>query len=350
MKKQTLPLVNPFISHDPPIANLFSILGNNPNTESWIMNNFINIYIKSEGIFDNFYDRNTFFYGCPWIQVVQIRREIVMQICNDIIDYVKALINEGFYVYAVGNTEYIPAYHREHYWAHNLMIYGYDDEKKEFYIADFFVNGKYAHDKCTYLELENALKTAEVNRDFVNLIYGIKLKDIEYKFEVDILVEKLKDYLNSENLFCKYKTRQDEEFYSNRGGNSYNYFSYSEMKNSYHFGLSYYDKLIDMARNNSRKLLRPLDLLFEHKVLMGKRIDFLYKNGHISRFNYENLKTLCDNTAHASLILRNIYLKEQIASSKSNLACLEDKTTMIKDLDCRLFENLLNAIKFELNI
>lgn len=279
-----LPISQPTITHSPPIANLFTILGTNPKTESWIMNNFINIYIQESGVFDNFYDRNTFFYGCPWIQVVQMRREIVQKITNSLIDYVKILVDMGFYVYCVGNTEHIKIYNHKDYYAHNLMVYGYDDINKEFYIADFFVNGKYSNGKCSYGELEKALQTADVNRDFVNLMYGMKLKEIDYKFELNLLPEMLEDHLNSVNLFYKYKTRQDEEFYSNKGGNEYYYFSYEEMKNKYFFGISYYDRLIYMAKNKSSRLRRPLDLLYEHKLLMKRRLYFLYTNNYILSF------------------------------------------------------------------
>ena len=162
-----------------------------------------------------------FFYECPWLQVNQIRREVVLRICPRIIDYVKALLDEGFYVYAAGNTEQIPANRRENYWAQNQFKHGYDDELQLFYISDFFVNGKYERAACSYDELEMALQTSDMNRHFVNLIYGIKLKEIEYVFEIDWLNEMLDEHLNSENLFCKYRTRQDEEYYSNKSGNTY---------------------------------------------------------------------------------------------------------------------------------
>lgn len=200
MEQCVLAVANPYITHTPVIANMLSILQTNPNTESWIANHFVNIFINRDGIFDNFYDRNMFFYGCPWLQVNQIRREVVLRICHRITDYVKALLAEGFYVYAVGNTEYIPAYRNKRYWAHNLLIYGYDDELQLFYISDFFVNGRYERATCSYDELEMALQTSNMNRHFVNLIYGIKLKEIEYVFELDWLNEMLKEHLNSENL------------------------------------------------------------------------------------------------------------------------------------------------------
>lgn len=342
--KHMLPVENPIITHDPPIANLFSILGTEPNTESWVMNHFVNLYIHKDEIFDNFYDRNAFFYGCPWIQVVQIRREIVLRICSRIIEYVKALIDEGFYVYCMGNTEYISAYHNDRYWAHNLMVYGYDDVSQTFYLSDFFENGKYTRATCSYEELEKALQTAQMNRHFVNLIYGMKLKEIEYKFEVDMLLEKLTDYLGSVNLFCKYRTRMDEEFYSNKGGNAYYYFSYAEMKDLYYFGLSFYDKLADMAEKKSLRLKRPLDLLYEHKLLMSRRLDFLWNNRYVRDSDYDKLKRTCDDMVRLSLIARNKYLKDQIRSSASSQKSLKERILEVQEKDRIWTEAFIRAL------
>lgn len=256
-----------------------------------------------------------------------------MRLCSRLIDYVKALIDEGFYVYCVGNTEYIPAYHNDRYWAHNLMVYGYDDTNQTFYLMDFFQNGKYKRETCSYDEMEKALQTAQMNRHFVNLIYGMKLKEIEYKFEVDMLLEKLTDYLDSVNLFCKYRTRMDEEFYSNKGGNAYYYFSYAEMKDLYYFGLSFYDKLADMAEKKSLRLKRPLDLLYEHKLLMSRRLDFLWKNRYMRDSEYDKLKRTCDDMVKLSLIARNKYLKDQIRSSGSSQKSLKERILEVQEKD-----------------
>lgn len=236
------------------------------------------------------------------------------------------------------------AYHNDKYWAHNFMVYGYDDADQEFYITDFFVNGKYAREKCTYDELEKALQTAQMNRHFVNLIYGVKLKEIEYKFEVDMLLEKLTDYLGSVNLFCKYRTRMDEEFYSNKGGNAYYYFSYAEMKDLYFFGLSFYDKLADMAEKKSARLKRPLDLLYEHKLLMSRRLDFLWKNKYIADSDYRTLKTPCDDLVQLSLIARNKYLKDQIRSSISSQKSLKERVLEVQGKDRIWIESLIQAL------
>lgn len=347
MEQCVLAVANPYITHTPVIANMLSILQTNPNTESWIANHFVNIFINRDGIFDNFYDRNMFFYGCPWLQVNQIRREVVLRICHRITDYVKALLAEGFYVYAVGNTEYIPAYRNKRYWAHNLLIYGYDDELQLFYISDFFVNGRYERATCSYDELEMALQTSNMNRHFVNLIYGIKLKEIEYVFELDWLNEMLKEHLNSENLFCKYRTRQDEEYYSNKEGNKYYHFAFSEMKTKYYFGISYYDKISEMILDNSPKLMRPLDLIYEHKLMMSNRVEFLHQNGYLAGEDYILLSKECKRLIDKTLVLRNLWIKYRMTmgslNSTKSLKRVYDYALESKNLDIEFTKHLISC-------
>lgn len=347
MKQCILPVAKPNITHTPAIANMLSILQTSPNTESWIANHFVNIFINRDGVFDNFYDRNMFFYGCPWLQVNQIRKEVVLRICHKITDYIKALLAEGFYVYAVGNTEHIPAYHNEHYREHNLFVYGYDDELQLFYISDFFVNGKYERATCSYDELEMALQTSNMNRHFVYLIYGIKLKEINYVFELDWLNEMLKEHLNSENLFCKYRTRQDEEYYSNKEGNTYYHFSFSEMKAKYYFGISYYDKISEMVLDNSPKLMRPLDLIYEHKVMMNKRVEFLYQNGYLDGGDYLSLSEECKRLVKKTLILRNLWIKCCMSMESQNdselLKRVYDHVLGSQNLDIEFTKHLISC-------
>jgi len=344
MKKNILQISKPIITHTPPIANLFSILGNNSNTLDWIMNNYINIYIHKDGFFDNFYDRNMFFHGCPWIEVIQIRREIIEKICDNIIDYVKALIDEGYYVYSVGNTEFIAAYNIDHYFSHNLMIYGYDDWEKKFYISDFFFGGKYSQNQCSYDELEKSLLTAKVDRYFINLTYGIKLKKIDFVFEMELVREFLEDHLNSANLFVKNKTRQEEEYYSYIGENHYNYFSFSKMQPMYFFGISYYNKIIEMITNNSNRLKRPLDLLLEHKVLMSKRLDFFQKNKYINDNDFSTLKNDCDELMSISSLLLTAYVKNSIYPSNDLNDRMISIASTAKDLEEKFTEKLLKSL------
>lgn len=71
MKQCVLPVAKPNITHTPVIANMLSILQTNPNTESWIANHFVNIFINNDGIFDNFYDRNMFFMDARGYKLIK---------------------------------------------------------------------------------------------------------------------------------------------------------------------------------------------------------------------------------------------------------------------------------------
>ncbi len=335
-----LPVAQPIITHSPPVAYLSSILGNNPATYSWFMNHYVNIYIHNGGYFDNFYDRVMFYHGCPWLQVVQLRREIVLNLCDKIIDYVKALLEQEFYVYALANVQYIEAYGRNQYYGHNFLIYGYDDDKQEFLIADFFNRGRYGTARCSYDNVELALQTAHMEKDFVNLIYGVKLKNIEYTFEVNMLSVMLKEHLDSTNLFYKYKTCPEEEYYSNKSGNDYNYFGFEEMQSLYSFGLTFYDKLCDMIVSNSSKLLRPIDLIYEHKIMMKYRTEYLMANQYISEKFYLRLKEKIEDLRKLSLLTRNLYLKHLMRPEREIIKKLPSQIQELKVLD-QDFSNLL---------
>lgn len=59
----------------------------------------------------------------PLVSSNQIHSEAVSGMRMRIIGYAKALLDEGFYVYAAGNTEHILVYHNEHYRAHKMFVY-----------------------------------------------------------------------------------------------------------------------------------------------------------------------------------------------------------------------------------
>ena len=342
--QKILPNANPIITHSPPVAYLSSILGNNPATYSWLMNHYVNIYVHNGGYFDNFYDRCMFYHGCPWLQVVQIRREIVLNICKKITDYVKTLLEKDFYVYALANVQYIEAYGRDQYYGHNFLIYGYDDDKQEFLIADFFNRGRYGTARCSYDKIEMALQTAHMEKDFVNLIYGVKLKNIDYTFEINMLSEMLKEQIESTNLFYKYNTCPEEEYYSNKSGNDYHYFGFEEMKTLYSFGLSFYDQLNNMIISKPLKVLRPIDLIYEHKIMMEHRVDYLMENRYISEKSYLKLKEKIEFLRKSSLLTRNLYLKHLMRPERELINKIPDQIEELKMLDQDFSISLLNAL------
>ena len=139
-----------------------------------------------------------------------------------------------------------------------------------------------------------------------------------YVFEVELLREMLNEHLESKNLFCKYRTRQDEEYYSNKCGNTYNHFSYAEMKSRYYFGLSLYDKVLEMLNNNSSKLKRPLDLLYEHKIMMNSRIEYMNQNGYISNEDYIAMSEKCEKLIYKTLLARNLWIKYSMTIGNTN--------------------------------
>ena len=99
-----------------------------------------------------------------------------------------------------------------------------------------------------------------------------------------------------------------------------------------------------MAEKNSARLKRPLDLLYEHKLLMSRRLDFLWKNQYMTDSDYHKLKTTCDDVVKSSLITRNKYLKDQIRSSISSQKSLKDRILEVQETERAWREELIKAL------
>lgn len=106
---------------------------------------------------------------------------------------------------------YIPnryAYHNNH-WVHDIMVYGYDNEKQIYYITVYnekFINCK---GECTYSQLAEALKGN--NEDFKEYDWIDRLNFYQYnpngnyKFNVALVKLCLLEYTRGENSFYTYE-------------------------------------------------------------------------------------------------------------------------------------------------
>lgn len=80
------------------------------------------------------------------------------------------------------------------------------------------------------------------------------------------------------------------------------------------------------------------------KLLMSKRLDFLWKNQYMTDSDYYKLKTAYDDVVKFSLITRNKYLKDQIRSSVSSQKSLKERILEVQEKDRVWMENLIKAL------
>ena len=119
-------------------------------TYPWLLNSFIQMtcYHNKALVY---YDYN--FRLCPFLAYQRIKREILGKDTYQLIESFINLLNGGYYITALVNIKYIKAHNVDFSTLHELFIYGYDDEKQIFYIADnFYGSFNYRSDTCSFQE------------------------------------------------------------------------------------------------------------------------------------------------------------------------------------------------------
>ena len=147
-------------------ANTLAIIGNDEGIHPWLMNCFIQIFGSKE----DFLDYQDFgFMECPIKHTQHIGLDLVKKGWTHMTEFIRYIIQMDYYVYAEMNVSKIKLYNNFKLpFAHDVLIYGYDDEKKEYSIADFFDGKSYSF---------NRFKPYTIN-EIQDYYYGIRCYNI----------------------------------------------------------------------------------------------------------------------------------------------------------------------------
>lgn len=329
-----LPIKTPEIMHKPPETYVFAILGAYPQAKSWLMNNYINFFITNEGKAD-FWGKDYFYQDCPWLFENHIPRDILKKCISNFQIFCKDSINLGYYVSCMINEKFIYAYKTDANIDHNILIYGFDDSLKVFYIADFFAYNKFEFLSCSYDELERAFFDNILEEtEYFETIRLIKFKEIDYFFDLKKMSESIQDHIGSVNLFVKYKKYPYEENLKMVNKNTYMYFSEEKLKREYAFGLDYYKLLKMLCIEMMFEDYRVFHLIYCRMILLRNRIEYLRKVENI-RFN-SDIDERVNKCARQALISRNLLIKQSISKKKdeSIILYIDEISKEDKEISC----------------
>ena len=260
-------------------------------------------------------------------------------ICPDIVEFIINAIDSNTYVDIWLDEYYIPvknAYKR-YSKPHNNLVYGYDKEKKYFYMAGYVQDGvnqfvgTYGIFHITFNELYDAYKNCPYNEWYKSIyLYSIESHGgtIEkYKFNIGTVKRSLESYLYSENSL-------------------FNYANVVPKTNRFSFGLDVYQDLLsnlDMGHYYPDDI-RPLELLVEHKKCMVDRIIYLYSKKYISKEECEMLNLFSSEILKYTLKARNLQLK-YIISKRGNLDYYRNLLRELPGIEKRFLEKMLSVLK-----
>lgn len=269
--KKILPLSKPDIIHSPQDTYLFAILDNYPESKEWIMMNFINIQMYKPDGTDNFFPKWGWKY-CSCIEASETTYSECLKNWINFMDFCEHCIDRGRYISLMLNVRYISLYKKEDNYEHNPMIYGYDDEKEEVYIADFFQNGIFSLETCKYSEINKAFEK------FVDVDGFATLGYLGYSAKITMLKHKNFHYMTDDKIHKKrYYKSQLMNFME--GTRHMQQESAIELETE---NCCYGIDCLDFAVENAFGTRRFHSLLYNWSKLWLERITFLISEGIIA--------------------------------------------------------------------
>ncbi len=240
---------------------------------NWIYNNYIMLgFYPDEGplTFDFYMD---YIYCQPVFDREFLSNSIIKYIKEKPDSLVISQINDGKYVECCVDEYYIP--NREAYGAyhfiHNLLIYGYDDDKKIFYTAGYDESGKYTADTLSY----KIFRTSSPGK--FNIL----------KFRDDMNCDLCADYIQRQLMEYNGEIPVDPVGSYPAKGRT--------------IGIHAVDSLMDYIQKHvladEDVDMRPISILYNHRMLMCERMSHMEKAGladdEAVKTSYEQLK-LCE--------------------------------------------------------
>ena len=323
MSKKVLPTSYPMITSWQWHATLFSIIGDDEKAKNWIFSNYIQlrcynieeIFTGDEMLLADMMPGSSSLKECPYLLFSLMTKEQIESYCGDIITFIKKTIDLGGYVYGVFDEAKILCDSGADYkFPHELFIFGYDDEAKQFNVGDFTFGEHYSYTTVSFDDVKNGYDSISAPEDHIfkddykgrRGIYVIQknLGDTYYELDTKYIKDTLVEYLESKD--------------------SKNHFRM--MRNRFNdtvFGVNVYDAVLkqigkQLSAEDPDFDIRALHLLYDHKVLMMERLKYMMDKG-VLEFNDEILNGYME-VENTMLTARNLLIKTSITG---NVDCID---------------------------
>ena len=334
-----LPFIMPKYKTYPMNTAINGILEAFEDDKIWLYNNYISLWIYAnkyvKGYMGDFkYDMNSDYYEqCP-----MLKNEILEFVKTDnIIDIIRNSVTTKKYIFAEVDTYYIDSWWSETemkiHSSHEMLIIGYDDEKKVVLAADFFKHA-YSIKEISYLDFRMAFDAnmgyirERDNLNTVNILTFQYFRNENYTFDINRIRNMITDFINSKE--CTIKDESD-------------LFTVCE---EVVYGIECLNRIVEYLENcineDSRLDYKMIHLIYIFNDIMCKRIDFMIENKCVS--DDEKIKKIqndFNNLAHKNVILRTLFMKYNVKKERKYGELVIEKVK-------KTFEQLQSSLK-ELN-
>lgn len=353
--KEILPIESkiPF-SCDKEVSHVFSVLcvhKESINFKKWFIRNFSDLWFiehnenatmgfdkpkdnkincfRPEGYKHDYFDKpypDVYLTDCELFVRKQWDRDTLEKKYETIIDLIKERIQLGWYMYFEIDNFYVPCavYHHQLHYNSGVLIYGFDDETEEIYVADYYGpfdrNVSYKHCKIKYGDFIKAYSSYECSKNLsFEPLLTFKYKDTNIEVIEGELKYALKRYLNGMN----------------------------DQYNKISFGIKCYDSVIKELDNRYIEL-QLINYLYGHSKALELKYNYLRE---LDLFNDEIKESELFNELNKyALIVKNTILKYVVSQDKDIKDKVLNLILQLKEKDSQCIEFLIDNFSTAENV
>ncbi|MNW35619.1 hypothetical protein D3C74_126190 [compost metagenome] len=323
----TLPFYEPAFYTYNVYGSVTSMLSNNDKYLPWLYNNFIQIrYVEDwdSYFFDN---HHTLLDNIPWINHHQIPRDILNRKWQSLTDFIIESLHSDYYLYFYVDRSYISVskqYQQATHW-HEIFVYGYDERKRTFLVADNLADGKYIRTECPAEEIEQGYYSIVSDNEFFKNVHLLSIREEQdYSLQLDQIAESIRRYLNSSitvDLSFKEKTLFGIKAVE---------YSIEKVKDKLHSA-----PFVQIDR-------RAFHLFWEHKIIMLQRLRYLMELAILKPDDDVLERYTMIVNHHESL--RNLVLKFNLNNDWKLLSRIEHQLHTYLQLESTLLYGVMNEL------
>ena len=287
----------------------------------WIANKFINCVYRHKSQSFDIIDDDIWGHrqGLTETQTITIRPEVFSNNLIDLLGLIKFMLKSKYYLTGTFNEYYIPRKkpYKDFDFIHDYILFGYDDSECYFKSAGYIDTQKYENFEIEYDKyLESIYK---IGSRRVNLWFHRINTDFEVKFDIEFVVQQMKDYVNSKRSSI---VSNNDEIY----------------------GISVWDMLAKYIFENEKPFLdlRYTRLFMEHKNLMLSRLNVLFEKGFLNNKNV--LKEYGVEIVEQAELVHRLCLKYNLSHNIDINARTYDITRTINQKEYDLLKDIIYTI------
>ena len=345
-KTTVLPVNYPPITSFQGTACLLATIASTNNGLCWFYNSFVQLYgiRRKNGITVSPYFAEEW-RNCPVVDFQCIFIQFLKKKWESGTQFVVDALDSGWYVYLLLDQYYIPIsdLHRTDHWPHETLLYGFDMKRQRFYVADFYVHGRYSFGDISFSEFEAAFQNVDTDQlsgsiynDLRYSVYLIRPSDVAHRFDIELVVALIEDYLLARDTVKAIPLVHRDVRWPNpleRGAVVYGLNNFELME---HY-------LCESVRRKWSPDVRPFHIMLDHKTAMIGRLTYMMKAGYLD--DSAQWLDRYSSIARSALTIRNMLLKYRLTNDERSIWRMIKLLSDLRDFEAETMAALLDSVR-----